>query len=1017
MRRTPDLAHPIEVVRRQAAVLSLLALGVLSILCRAASTAAQVPLSASESSNQSQPDSSQPSGNSSPFGTAQRYGDGGEMNTQSSSEDVSTFRLPSTANTTTLSAEAIINFLQENPDVAVELKSLAAERMQQQGSQLDANDISDEALDEQIQNNPGLRSSISTFFRARGYQVQDDQPGATDSSNGLTTSGSRSPGMAAADGFSAAHNPGFSINDSSAYGDQYGRISPNGSTRLYPLNNNPYATSQAAHQGTLPAKTGNTSTDKPNVLHRPAPYNLRSMRDLYTQLPNQNFQLKRFGSEVFLSRRPPVNDRNTSSLNTALDTSIGQDYVVGPGDTLDVNLWGGVTQHFSRLIGPDGNIQLPEAGSVQVAGLTLEHVQKLVEGVLAQQFRNIQLAVTIARLRSIRIYVVGDVQRPGGYDISSLATPITALYAAGGPTSSGSLRLARHLRGNKLIEEFDLYDFLLRGVRNASVHFEGGDTLLVPPAGIQAAVSGAVRRPAVYELKPDETELSRLLDDAGGLLPSASLSHIVVERIDAHQQRIMLSVPPGTAHDTPLEVQTTNTVPPFQVKDGDRVRVEPILPYSERAIYLEGHVVRPGRIAYSDGLKLNDVLHTYQDLLPEPADRAEIVRLVAPDLHAEIIAFNLPDVLVGNANLDLQPFDTLVVFSRYESDAPRVTISGEVLRPGSYPLSNGMTAAQLVRMAGGFKRDALLESAELTSYEISDGNRAAENVSIVPIGSVVSGANTKADTPLKAGDVLAIRQITGWNDVGQSITIEGQVKFPGSYGFKDGERLSSVLRRAGGLLPTAYPMGAILARDQVREVEQNSREELIRQIQANSASARLSPNFGATDTGATLELIKAQQDQVLSDLRSHPPSGRMVIHLDTNLDLWADTAADIELRRGDKLTIPKRPGFVLVTGQVYNSTALTFSPEKTAGWYLSHAGGTNTTADRKEIFIIRANGSVIGRHSNGHFGGKVLSTTLNPGDVVVVPQKIIGRSLLWKNLLATAQIASSIAITASVASL
>jgi hypothetical protein len=212
-------------------------------------------------------------------------------------------------------------------------------------------------------------------------------------------------------------------------------------------------------------------------------------------------------------------------------------------------------------------------------------------------------------------------------------------------------------------------------------------------------------------------------------------------------------------------------------------------------------------------------------------------------------------------------------------------------------------------------------------------------------------------------------------------------------------------------------MGAVLNRDQVRELEQKSREELIRQIEANSAAARLSPNLGPNGSEGQLQLIKAQQDQVLADLRNHPPSGRMVIHITADIDSWANTPADIELRRGDVLTIPKRPGFVLVTGQVYNATALTFAPGRSAGWYLDHAGGTNSTANRKEVFIIRANGSVVGRHSGGWFDPNVLSTKLDPGDVVVVPQKIIGASLLWRNLLTTAQLASSIAITAAVASI
>jgi len=166
-----------------------------------------------------------------------------------------------------------------------------------------------------------------------------------------------------------------------------------------------------------------------------------------------------------------------------------------------------------------------------------------------------------------------------------------------------------------------------------------------------------------------------------------------------------------------------------------------------------------------------------------------------------------------------------------------------------------------------------------------------------------------------------------------------------------------------------------------------------------------------------MQVIKEQQAQVITDLKSHPPTGRMVIHISADIDSWANTSADIELRRGDVLTIPKRPSFVLVTGQVYNATALTFSPGKTAGWYLTHVGGTNGTANRKEIFVIRANGSVVGRRSGSWFDGDVLSTQLEPGDVVVVPQKIIGSSLFWKNLLTTAQLASSIAITAAVASL
>jgi protein involved in polysaccharide export with SLBB domain len=205
-------------------------------------------------------------------------------------------------------------------------------------------------------------------------------------------------------------------------------------------------------------------------------------------------------------------------------------------------------------------------------------------------------------------------------------------------------------------------------------------------------------------------------------------------------------------------------------------------------------------------------------------------------------------------------------------------------------------------------------------------------------------------------------------------------------------------------------------RDEVRTLEEKSRQELIRQIETSSAAARLSSNLGS-DTNAALQAINSQQEQILTHLKEQPATGRLVVHINADIDSWANTSADIELRQGDVIAIPRHPGFVLVTGQVYNATALTFTPGKNAGWYLSHAGGANSTADRKEILIIRANGSVIGRRS-GHWGDNhVLATKLDPGDVVVVPQRIIGASQLWRNLMTAAQLAASISITAAVAAL
>jgi protein involved in polysaccharide export with SLBB domain len=344
-----------------------------------------------------------------------------------------------------------------------------------------------------------------------------------------------------------------------------------------------------------------------------------------------------------------------------------------------------------------------------------------------------------------------------------------------------------------------------------------------------------------------------------------------------------------------------------------------------------------------------------------------------------------------------------------------VPLQGEVLLPGQYPLPEGLTAAQLVRMAGGFTRSALLESADLTSYDVVHGEKIVSRRSSLDIGRAVKDKDSAADAQLKPGDILTIHQLSGWSDIGASVRVKGEVTYSGTYGIQDGERLSSVLKRAGGFRPGAYPSGAILLRNQVRELEEKSRTELIHQLETTPPSAMLSPSVTGQEGIGTLQLIIAQQKEVVQQLKTQPPTGRLVIKINSDIATWENTPADIELRSGDVLTIPKKPSFVLVTGQVYNSAALTFVPGKTAGWYLSHAGGPTNMANKKEIFVIRANGSVVGRDSAGWYANNVLEARMQPGDIVVVPQKIIGGSNVWRNMLATAQVAANIAITAHVA--
>jgi hypothetical protein len=245
--------------------------------------------------------------------------------------------------------------------------------------------------------------------------------------------------------------------------------------------------------------------------------------------------------------------------------------------------------------------------------------------------------------------------------------------------------------------------------------------------------------------------------------------------------------------------------------------------------------------------------------------------------------------------------------------------------------------------------------------------------------------------------------------------LKGEVTYPGMYGIQEGEKLSSVLKRAGGFTSSAYPTGAVLVRYQVREMEQKGRDELIRQIETTSAGVHIAPTGSMQEQIGVAQLVVAQQREVVAKLKSQPPTGRLVIKISSDIASWENTPADIELRAGDVLTVPKQPGFVLVSGQVYNAVALTYVPGKSAGWYLRHAGGATNMANTKEVFVIRANGSVVGRRSGEWYSDGVLDTKMEPGDVVVVPQKILGGSMFWRNMLATAQVLSSIAITANLA--
>ena len=842
---------------------------------------------------------------------------------------------------------------------------------------------------------------------------------------------------------------------------------------------------------TLPSPSTN-----PALHHRANPYaDVPSLYELYTQYSRRSPTLDRFGIDVFRN-----GTGNFSEL--PMDLPAGPEYVVGPGDGLAIEMWGGVSQRLRRAVDREGRLALPEVGTVQVAGRSLGDVQRLVQSALRSQFRDVEADVSLARLRSVRVYVVGDVERPGAYDVSSLSTPLNAVYIAGGPTSRGSLRILRHYRGKQLVQLVDVYDLLLHGVRSDMQHLEPGDTVLVPPLGPEITIEGMVRRPALYELN-GEKSLAEALELAGGVLPSGTLRHVDVERVQAHESRTMLRL---DIPENNNEAAATKALEDFQVQDGDKIKISPILPYTDKTVYLDGHVFHPGKYAYREGMKVSDLVKSYNDLLPEPyKPHAEIIRLSAPDYTPTILAFNLGDALTGkDQDLVLKPFDTVRVFGRFDFEDPpvvtvsgevrdpgdhitngatylrdaiylaggttndaqlgdaqvfrrtrdgemqvlsvnlsqaltgdpkdnillepkdrvfvhrnlartdpaSVTIQGEVAKPGKYPLGDNMSAAELVKLAGGLKRGAYSDSADLTRYTVEEGKKVVGEHMNIAIAKALAG-EPDSDVRLRDGDVLTIGQLTGWKDVGASITLTGEVVHPGTYGIREGERLSSIIARAGGFRADAYPYGSVFQRKQVREVEEANRAELMQEIRDQGSVLRTAPDSDP-DQKLAKDAALQQWEATVERLQNTPPAGRLVIHISKDPKRWTNTPADLEVRNGDSLFVPKRPNIVMVDGSVYNPTAVSYRPGKDAGWYLRQAGGPNNMANKKAIFVIRADGSVIGG-SGGLFTGGVEHAGLQPGDTVIVPEKAFSANTRWKDILQGAQLAYSVGVAIQVA--
>ena len=430
-----------------------------------------------------------------------------------------------------------------------------------------------------------------------------------------------------------------------------------------------------------------------------------------TPMPNDSAVVTQFGYNFF---RP-----GAVGFAPLLDIPVGPDYVVGPGDTIILNIWGSVEAAGEFEVNRSGEIILPRVGAVKVAGTPFGQLSALIKAHLSKILKGFDLNVTMGKLRLIKVYIVGEVTAPGDYNISSLSTLINALSAAGGPTKKGSLRNIQVRRRGAPPESVDLYDFFLRGDKSRDIRLQPGDTIFVPSIGRVAAVAGNVRRPAIYELK-DEKSLKDLLALADGIVPSSYLQRVQVLRTEAHTKQIAvdLNLTPNASAGSIQELTAG-----VEVQDMDFVKIFSIDRTQRNSVRLLGYVLRPGDYALAPGMRVKDLIGDDNLKLWEyNGDVAVITRLMPPNYSPEKIYFNLGKAMAGDPkeNIELKEFDTLQVFSRWEmEEMPYVNISGEVQRPGTYRLYDKMHLRDLIMEAGNVKNTAFQGNAEITRLKLS----------------------------------------------------------------------------------------------------------------------------------------------------------------------------------------------------------------------------------------------------------------------------------------------------------
>lgn len=741
--------------------------------------------------------------------------------------------------------------------------------------------------------------------------------------------------------------------------------------------------------------------------------------------------------------------RNVPSTFAPLDMApVPPDYLIGPGDELRIRVWGQVNFQANVRVDRSGEIYIPisQIGPVHVAGIPYSELDPHLRSAIGRVYRNFDLIADLGQIRAIQVYVAGEARRAGVYTVSSLSTLVDALFASGGPSIQGSLRDIQLRRGAETLADFDLYALLIHGDKSKDVKLLSGDVIYIPPVGPQAAVTGSVRTPAIYELRNNES-LSDLIADAGGVSTTASQARISIERIEDHNDRHAMEVaydPNGLA--TPLA-------------SGDLVRVFPIVPKYTQTVTLRGNIANPGRFAWHAGMHVSDLIPDKESLLTRNYwwKRAQL-GLPAPEFEPTT-AFSRLKQPIDNQPIDLprfgrstnqpgatQPGTTQNQFDsqpgqtqdQFEPDqnqfGPQPNQIGlqqpQNLTAQQRASNTSLAASQAQRQVtsraapnNAERTELVLPSPEI-DWDYADVLRLDSSTlktSVIPfdLGKLVLEHDKNQDLELQPGDVVTI-----FSDADirlpiahqtKLVKLEGEFVHAGLYTVKPGETLKQLVERAGGLTPNAYLFGAEFTRESTRALQQARIDEYIQsldlRIQRSNLALSSSPVSTSQDI-ASGQAAQSSEEELLGRLRQMRASGRIVLEFNPDSS-GTSGLPGIELEDGDQFSVPSLPATVNVIGAVNDQNSFLYARNRRVGTYLKKAGGVTRDADRKRAFVIRADGEVVGyNETKGAWGSEFNNLRIYPGDTIVIPEKTFKPSAL-RGVLDWSQVFSQFAIGAA----